>query len=530
MMRTAPVLPVALLALLLVLPGSAPAADPNLAGNWKLTVLDQGEQPTLYILKVENKDGKWAGSVAANSDDVPEGEVNELSVTADRVFVSIKVGDNSFFTFEGRPPTQPGASVRGSFNIGRNLFPAQLEPTKLSTLDTFELNKEVVEKGVNELRFFNAAVALLESAEEKKAKPEEIRGWAEKAFKNADVWGPRWQRYMATRIAQALLAQDEQAELAVTYARRAERLLDARDTAGTRFNVLNAVAAALKKAGKMDEAKELEAKLDQTDISPKPDKYAGRKEKSDRAVLIELFTGAQCPTCVGAGLALDGLLKTYKPSEVIVLSYHLHGNGPDPLTNQDTFDRAEEYGEVVEATPTVVLNGRPLSRFGGTIDEAPDLYRGIRRLIDSRLEEAPKASLKLTATQKGSKINIATEVSDLLRTGEGVRLHVALVEPAVRYVGSNKLREHHQVVRAMPGGVKGVALTEKATKKTFTVDLDELRGKLNKYLEDFAKKAEAKFPSAERPMDLKNLKVVAFIQDAQTLEVLQAVQADVRAE
>jgi hypothetical protein len=530
MARTAPALAVVLLGLLLLLPGPATAAETGLAGNWKVTVLDQGEQPTLYILTFENKDGKWVGSVSANSEEVPEAEVNEITLTGDKLFVSLKVGDNSFFSFEGRMPAQAGGAIRGSFNIGRNLFPAHLETTKLSTLDPYELNKEVVARGGDDLRFFNAVVSLLNAAEEKKAKPEEIRGWAEKAVKNAEAWGPRWQRHQAMRVAQALAAQEGQAALAVNYARRAERLLEARDTPGTRFNVLSVLASALKKQGKAEELKDIETKLDQTDILPKPTKFEGRKAKSDRAVLVELFTGAQCPTCVGAGLALDGLLKTYKPNELVVLNYHLHGNGPDPMTNQDTFDRAEAYGEMVEATPTVVLNGRPLSRFAGAIDDAPDLYRGIRKLIDPRLEETSKATLKVSASQKGTKISISTQVSDLVRTGEGVRLKVALVEPEVRYVGGNKMRVHHQVVRAMPAGVKGVALAEKSAKKDFSVDLEELRGKINKYLDDFAKKAEVKFPSPERPMDFRNLKVVAFIQDDQNFEVLQAVQADVRTE
>lgn len=528
MARTAPALPVALLALLLVLPNPAPAAEANIAGNWKITVLDQGDQPTLYILKFENKGGKWAGSVVASGDDVPEAEVSELSVAGDKVFVSLKIDTNSFFTFEGRTPTQLGAPIRGSINLGRNLFPAQLEATKLTALNPFELNKEIVARGGDDLRFFNAAVSLLNAAEEKKATPEEVRSWADKVFKSADAWGPRWQRYQTTRVAQALASQNGYQDLAVSFAQRAERLLDARDTPGTRFSVLSVLAAALKKAGKVEEARAVEAKLDQTDLAPKGDKFEGRKGKSDKTVLIELFTGAQCQPCVGAGLALEGLLKTYKPSEVIVLSYHLHGNGPDPLTNQDTFDRAEAYGEDVAATPTVLVNGRALAKFSGTFDDAPDLYRGIRRLIDPRLEETPKASLKVSAVQKGSKVNITADVSNLVRTGDGVRLKLALVEPVVRYVGGNKLRMHHQIVRAMPAGVKGVALTDKAAKKDFTVDLDDLRKSLNKYLDDFARKEEVKF--SERPMDFKNLKVVAFIQDEQTADILQAAQADVRTE
>jgi hypothetical protein len=36
------------------------------------------------------------------------------------------------------------------------------------------------------------------------------------------------------------------------------------------------------------------------------------------------------------------------------------------------------------------------------------------------------------------------------------------------------------------------------------------------------------FPNSRRPLDLKNLRVVAFIQDDQTKEVLQAAQVDVK--
>lgn len=520
-----------LAALLLALPGPARAAGPNIAGNYKVTVLDQGDQPTLYILKFEVKDGKLDASVAATSEDAPEATVSEVSAIDDRLIFSLKVGASSYFHFEGRLPKEPGAPVRGSINVGRNLFPAQLESTKLDTLDPYEVNKELVARGGDDLRFFNATLSLINQAAEKKAKPEEVRAWAEKSVTTADRYGTRWQRDMATRIADALRQQDGFSELAVNYAKRAERLLGPKDTPGTRFRVMNVVAAALKKDGKTEEAKAYEAKLDQVDIGVKTEKFAGRKGNSDRAILIELFTGAQCPPCVGAGLALEGLTRTYKPSEVVVLSYHVHGNGPDPLTNQDSLDRSDTYGDLASGTPTVLINGRPLTRIGGTIDEAPDIYNGIRKLIDERLDAPAKATLKLTAVQKGTKIDIKAEVSDLMRVGEAVRLRLALVEAQVRYVGGNQIRHHAHVVRAMPLGAKGVALTEKTAKKEVTVDLADLRKSLTKYLDDFEKKEDIKFPG-DRPMEFKNLKVIAFIQDDQpeVPEVLQAAQVDVKAE
>ena len=38
------------------------------------------------------------------------------------------------------------------------------------------------------------ALELLSQAADKKATPEEVRGWAEKAVKWAEPYGPRWQR------------------------------------------------------------------------------------------------------------------------------------------------------------------------------------------------------------------------------------------------------------------------------------------------------------------------------------------------
>ena len=49
---------------------------------------------------------------------------------------------------------------------------------------------------------------------------------------------------------------------------------------------------------------------------------------------------------------------------------------------------------------------------------------------------------------------------------------------------------------------------------------------MEKYLEDFAK--ETPFPSKHRPLELKKLLVVAFVQDDATRKVLQATQVEVQ--
>jgi hypothetical protein len=60
-----------------------------------------------------------------------------------------------------------------------------------------------------------------------------------------------------------------------------------------------------------------------------------------------------------------------------------------------------------------------------------------------------------------------------------------------------------------------------------TVDLAALRTGLIAELNDFQKKNDG-LVFADRPLDLRSLLVVGFIQDDATHDVLQAAQADVK--
>ena len=81
------------------------------------------------------------------------------------------------------------------------------------------------------------------------------------------------------------------------------------------------------------------------------------------------------------------------------------------------------------------------------------------------------------------------------------------------------------VVRAMPGGAKGVALPKKSHEQTVSIDPDAVKAALTKYLDDFAKTG-APFPRADRPLALRNLKLVALVQNDATKDILHAVQVD----
>jgi hypothetical protein len=135
----------------------------------------------------------------------------------------------------------------------------------------------------------------------------------------------------------------------------------------------------------------------------------------------------------------------------------------------------------------------------------------------------------VTAQRKGAKVAVKVNVSDLEAGGDEVRLRVLLVEPQVEYAGANKLTPQRHVVRAFVGKPDGEKVAKgKPLEKAETVDLDALRKELKAYLDKVAEKKP--FAGKERPLELKKLAVVAFVQNDETGEVLQAARADVTGE
>jgi thiol-disulfide isomerase/thioredoxin len=502
-------------------------ADETPTDTWKTTLYLEGQPQPFWILKLQNKEGKWTGDIAVTNERVPKTTLSDFKVIDGIMSFTVKFGEVTL-QFQGKAPAAGARKFSGSFKQGATLVPADLELTTLTSLSEFDLAKEALAKpttiGIDTI---DLSMSLLRQAHDKKATPEEVRSWAAKAADAAKPYGPRWEREVTLRLADTLLEQEEFAATALDYARKAERFLDPKeDRPSAQKRTLDLLANALKKAKKDDEAKEVEARIKKIPTEIKPTAFAGRKEKSDRVVLVELFTGSECPPCVAADAAFDALAKSYKPSEVVLLQYHLHVPRPDPLTGPDSLKRAEYYGGAIRGTPTIILNGKVGPGIGGDLFDSIESYDDCRNAIDPALEKTSKAILKASATQKDNKITISAEATGIETPGDKIRLRLALVEDKVAYKGGNGVTEYHSVVRALPGGAAGLALKEKSGKHEANVDLDELRKSLTKYLDDYAGTVDA-FPNKERPLELKNFRVVAFVQNDQTKEVLQAIQVPV---
>lgn len=269
-----------------------------------------------------------------------------------------------------------------------------------------------------------------------------------------------------------------------------------------------------------------EEELDQvflkTAIPFKPELFDGSKRKSKRVTVFELFTGAQCPPCVAADVAFDALAESFKPTEVVLLQYHLHIPGPDPLTNKDSENRARFYG--IRSTPTAILNGTNGPALGGFKGNAKASYEKASSALKEELEKEGDSSVDISASNQNGSIELTAKYSKVPNIDKTV-LRFCLVEDVVRYQGRNGQRLHHHVVRSFPGGLNGQALEQSSGTLRATIDLKELKTQLEGYLE--SSNAQRPYPDSERPLELKKLKAVVLLQNAETKEIINAAQVGI---
>lgn len=526
------VLPTVLVGLLLALPASA--GDDGLTGTWKLSIFDGGQQISFWLVQMQSKDGKLS-VVADPLKGAPKVEIKDVKLTGDTFSLKLQASiqkQTISFDYEGKLPKPGAKKILGSLSQGGSTVPAVLEAT--AAKNSFELDRDLLLRTPTDPKALGVIIDLIEGASANKVDAKDLQEWVNAALKSAEQYGPRLQLQQQVRILEGLQGQKAYAAVGLETARKVAKQVDAKLPPDTQLQLLASIAEIFRKGDAKDDAKTIEQRIDKLEtvayaehakdaLNFKIEKFAGRKGKGTRAVLVELFTGAQCPPCVAADMAFDGLEKTYGPGEVVLLQYHVHIPRPDPLSNLDSDTRYEYYLDVKKArgTPSSLFNGKPAAVGGGFVSDAPEKYKEYCDTVNKFLESPDAVKLSATATRAGDKITITAKVQELAKPGEKIRLRLALVEDWVRYKGSNGLQYHHRVVRAMPGGVKGFTLKAKESEHTADVDLEKLRKTLNKYLDE-------DYPEGARPMRLRNLHVVAFVQDDESNEVLHAIDVAVK--
>ena len=275
------------------------------------------------------------------------------------------------------------------------------------------------------------------------------------------------------------------------------------------------------KHGKTDGLDEFKDEIYRKRVLSFADKPAEEAPAGNRLVLCELFTGSSCPPCVGADIATGALEVTYPKTQVIVLRYHQHIPGPDPLTNAEGEDRFSNYYRG-QGTPTVLLNGAPVNNVGGYLPNSPDIYRGLKTLVDQQLAQKATVKVRVNARIQDGNLQVVADVQgldELKDEAKDVRLRVIIAEDEVHFLARNGVRSHEMIVRRMIGGPGGVELKDGKLAVKESIPLSELKTSLADYLKKYEESEGIDFPA--KPLDLKRLHVVAFVQNDESHEVLQ---------
>ena len=262
----------------------------------------------------------------------------------------------------------------------------------------------------------------------------------------------------------------------------------------------------------------LEAKFKALPFRPEP--FKAPADWKGKAVLAELFTGSECPPCVGADLAFDGLVETIPAKYLAVLVYHLPIPRPDPMMNPATQARQSVYG--VNSTPMVVIDGTNKTLGGGSRGAAEGKFAQYRAALEPLLSAAPEVSLKVRASLAGDTVKAAYEFD---KTAPGADYLLVLVQDEQEHKGSNGVVFHKMVVREL-------LTIDPAAPKTATFDLAASEKAADAYLTEFEKTytrvPNFKWEVRRNAIPRRGLKVVFFVQERESKKVLNAVVADVK--
>ncbi len=518
--------------------GRAADAPTPPTGTWKIT-LSLDRQPVIILISLSQAEGKWVGDyIDATARFQAEPKFREVRVEGDHVAFDLVIGKEPFLSFDGTV-AKDGKKLSGSLSReGGSLELVELRPTLLKKVtDGYELTRELLMQSDEPQSVYDASLLILGQAAAKKLKPDDARTIVDRVAKLTASYGPRWERTSALKMAEVLAGQPGFEDVALAQARKAERLLTEQDDVGTRLLVLDALSRILIAAKKPDEAKTYTTQFQKLEIrdfleyqkktlSFPIEEFTTRKAKSERVAVVEFFSSTELPPAAGFDLARDALLKSFKPTDALFATYHINLQGaPDQLTSTDNTERVKYYQTHVQKGTLAFVNGKPAVKISEMTTEAsaPEIAKAIRQKIVEELEKPATVTLALSSTADEKGISAKATVTDLATPGEQMMLRFVLVEDRIRFTGGNGLRYHQQTVRSLPGGGKGTPLLKATAEETVVIKLEELRSSIRKYLTEVLPGNDA---APAQLLTLKRLKLIAFVQNDTTNEILNAVQIE----
>ena len=149
-------------------------------------------------------------------------------------------------------------------------------------------------------------------------------------------------------------------------------------------------------------------------------------------------------------------------------------------------------------------------------------FKQYKAAIDPLLTAAPEVKLEVRASLSGDKVEVAYEFDKVV---PGADYHLALVQDEEDYKGSNGIQFHKLVVR-------DIVTVDPAAPRRAVFDLAASERAADAYLTEFEKtytrRPDFKWPARRAKIARAGLKVVFFVQDRESQQVLNAAVADVK--
>ena len=238
-----------------------------------------------------------------------------------------------------------------------------------------------------------------------------------------------------------------------------------------------------------------------------------------KTVLLESFTGSECPPCLGIALALDGLLESYGDTYLAILEYHVNIPAPDPMENRYSHLRRFEYD--VYRVPMTFFDGEEKFRGGGNDTTAYRYYQSYYQELKSRLEEEPLLTLQTETLLVNDNLIIADIT--VSNQPENTKYIIVLVENDVDFLGKNRIKSHQKVVRKLEEFVpdeQGSA-RHKFDIRDITVQNEKWLTTLEKNYSPFT------FRKKMHNMSINSMQIVVFAQDTITQKIHNAYVSDI---
>lgn len=253
-----------------------------------------------------------------------------------------------------------------------------------------------------------------------------------------------------------------------------------------------------------------------------------------RVTLAEFFTSAHLGDgsagAIGGALGNEGLLGHFEPEQVAFLSWHLAEPSLSPLCTAAAAARAATLGL---DQPTVhIIDGVITSPGAARSRQAEAVYNRVRRDILGRLKIDTGYLMEVQAGLEGDKLTGELLVSHLYDDRErDMVVRLVLAEKGVLFPGKSTVVVHRMLGRAFLLEPDGSGLEfepddDGLERFSFEVSLKALKEAQETYLDELEAAGVGAVPRMGTRIDPEQVRLVAFLTDIDSGEVMQAVMLD----